>query len=288
MLKTQAADETRPRPSLPMIAEVLGHVGTAVAITACLLLLTKLWPSMPPGVILPFTAIVAAGLITAGAVLRAGEDPALSRLRSVFWLVATASIATFVSAGASQVLHVSVVSTGLLGAAGWTAGALPLWWRHRTALLHLSLYAGTVTLAAFVAGQVDSQLPIAWLGVVIWLASVLWGLAAWRGYLMPVTAGLVAGSVGALIGAIVGSQTDVGRVLGLLTVAGLLAAGIAAHRALLIGFGAVGMLYVIPDTAGHYLPGSIAPLLAVILVGLALLAIALWIARSRRLSSTMN
>jgi hypothetical protein len=70
-----------------------------------------------------------------------------------------------------------------------------------------------------------------------------------------------------------------GVLLAMTTVAGLFACGVLMHRVLLIGIGAVGTVYVIPDAANRYLPGSVAAPLAVALVGLVLLAAALWLAR---------
>jgi hypothetical protein len=71
-------------------------------------------------------------------------------------------------------------------------------------------------------------------------------------------------------------------VLALLTVAGLLTAGVVARRVLLIGIGATGTLYVIPAVAARYLPGSLAAPLAVAMVGLVLLGVAMWLTRHRR------
>jgi hypothetical protein len=65
-------------------------------------------------------------------------------------------------------------------------------------------------------------------------------------------------------------------------VAGLLTVGIIARRVLMIVIGAIGVTYVVPDTASRYLPGSVGPPIAVAVVGLILFGIALWLARTRR------
>ncbi len=46
--------------------------------------------------------------------------------------------------------------------------------------------------------------------------------------------------------------------------------------------GARGVLQVVPQTASRYLPQSVAAPLAVFCVGVALLGVALWLARARR------
>jgi hypothetical protein len=101
---------------------------------------------------------------------------------------------------------------------------------------------------------------------------------------VPRITGLLLSGAGALTGALIAMISDnaAGQVLGMLTVAGLLTAGVAARRVLLIGIGAAGTLYVIPAVAARYLPGSLAAPLAVAMVGLVLFGIALWLARHRR------
>ncbi len=117
----------------------------------------------------------------------------------------------------------------------------------------------------------------------LWIVAALWGLAVYRGYLTPRTAGLLVAGTGALVGAIVAmDEAAAGQVLALVTVAGLLGAGILLRRVLLIAIGGVGTLYVVPDAAGRYLPGSVAAPLAVAVVGLVLFGMALWLARTRR------
>ena len=73
-----------------------------------------------------------------------------------------------------------------------------------------------------------------------------------------------------------------GQALTLVTVAALLAGGIATARVMVIGIGAAGTLWVVPDTAARYLPGSVTAPLAVAIVGLVLLGVALWLARRRK------
>ena len=73
-----------------------------------------------------------------------------------------------------------------------------------------------------------------------------------------------------------------GQVLAVGTVAVLLAAGVALRRVLLLGFGAVGAIVILPQTADRYLPHSAAAALSVCVVGLILLGSALWLAMTRR------
>jgi LPXTG-motif cell wall-anchored protein len=149
----------------------------------------------------------------------------------------------------------------------------------------LAVYGGLATLLVTSMNQVIPELTVVGAGVGIWILSAAWGIAADRGYLAPQRIGLAAGAVGFLVGAIMTMENPAGQALALLTVAALLAAGIATTRVMFIGIGAAGTLWVIPKTANRYLPGSVAAPLAVAIVGLVLLGIALWLARRRKRAS---
>jgi hypothetical protein len=92
----------------------------------------------------------------------------------------------------------------------------------------------------------------------------------------------MASGAGALAGAITVMDHSVGVLLAITTVAGLFACGVLTRQVPLIGIGAVGTLYVVPDSATRYLPGTVAAPLAVAVVGLVLLGVALWLAGQRR------
>ncbi len=271
-----------PRRSLPLIAEVLGYVGAVIALSAGLDVLRHLWPKVPAAASLTFTAVAAAGLIVAGSSLAARDDPAFRRLRGVLWLFATVSAASFIAVLTSQVFKLDDTAVGLLSEAGWTVTAALLWWRNRSALQHVAVFAGLVALDVTGLNQVDPSISITWLGVAVVVLSAVWIVASSRGYLAPLTAGLATGGIGALAGAILTTQAPAGEALALVTVAGLLAAGAATRREILIVIGALGALWVIPDTVDRYLPGSVAAPVAVATTGLALFGIALWMARARK------
>ena len=76
-------------------------------------------------------------------------------------------------------------------------------------------------------------------------------------------------------------QVAAGHVLALATVAGLLAAGVLIRQAWLVALGAFGVLLVIPQISARYLPMSAAAPLAILVVGVALVGSAVWLARHR-------
>jgi len=274
-----AASPTAPR--LPLVVEALGYLGAVVAMAGGFVAVHQFWPHVPTGAELAFFGLAAGVLTVTGAMLSTKCQPALGRLRSVLWLLATASAVALASVLAHRVLRMSGNSASSVTAATWAACAIPLWWRARSALTQLSMFGGAVAVVETTINQMVSSVTGWELGLGLWALSALWGAAAWRGYLAPRTAALAASGSGALIGAIVTMHSAAGTALALVTVAGLLAVGVVFRQVLMLGLGAAGVLWVVPVTANRYLPGSVAAPLTVAVVGILLLTVALWLARTR-------
>jgi hypothetical protein len=279
-----ARTRARPPRRLPMVAEVLGYLGAVLAATAIAVALRQVWAHVPPAAWLAFTAVLSIGLLVAGALLRTGGEPAFGRLRSVLWLLATAGAASFIDVLTGRFLHLTDNSVALSASAAWLICAIPLWWRTRSAVQQVAAFGGAIALAEAGLDRLELHAEILGYGIALWAVAAGWGVAAARGYLVPRITGLILSGAGALTGALIAMSSDyaAGQVLALLTVAGLLTAGVAARQVLLIGIGAAGTLIVIPEVASRYLPGSLAAPLAVAIVGLVLLGIAMWLARHRR------
>ena len=286
--ESSAAESSAGPARLPLFVEALGYLGAVIAIVAAAIALHQLLPNVPPGAELAFAGAVAVGLLVVGAVLRTDGEPAFGRLRSAAWLVSTISLAAFVGILADRFLHLGGVSVLLLAEAGWTIYAAPLWWRSRASLQHLAMFGGLAALVGTGIHRLDPHLLVWAPGLGVWILSALWGTAVYRGYLAPRTAGLVAASAGLLFGAQLALAVGTGalRLLALVTVAGLLAAGVVIRRVLLVGFGGVGAIVLVPQLASRYLPGSIGSPLAVAIVGLLLVVIAIWLATTRKTAAS--
>ena len=282
----QAAEAARiaamPHRRLPLVAEVLGYVGAAIALTAAAITVHQFWKHVPPAVELAFTVIAAVGLLVAGAAVHAGTEPAFARLRSVLWLLATASATGFVGVLTHRYLHLSDGTIGLLAAAAWLACTVPLWWRTKSPLQHTAAFGGVIALAETGLNRIDPHVGAFGAGLALWIVAGLWAIAVYRDYLPPRNSGLALSAAGLLAGALISSDAAAGQVLAVVTVAGLLTVGVMTRRVLMIVIGAIGVTYVVPDSASRYLPGSVGPPLAVAVVGLILFGIALWLARTRR------
>ena len=269
------------RRGLPFVVEALGYLGAVIAIAAGIVAVQQFWPHVPTSAELAFAGAAAVLLLAAGAVIKTGGEPAFARLRGALWLLATASAASFAAVLAGQFGHMSDTDTALLSSLAWTACAIPLWWRERSALLHLSMFGGLVALAESGIARFATAPPQWEFGLALWVMSVIWGVAARRKYITPETAGLAAAGAGVLVGASLTMDTAAGVVLALATVAALLAAGVMFRRVLFLGLGAVGIIWVVPHAVSRYLPGSAAAPFAVAVAGLVLAAVAVWLARTR-------
>jgi hypothetical protein len=200
-------------------------------------------------------------------------------LRSVLWLLSTASLAAFMGILGNQVWQLSPADTTMAAAAAAGVYGAAQWWRTRAVLQHLAVFAS----AAVLVGTAVAQLGLGnWaLGLGIWTLSALWGGAVSRGYLLPRGAGFFAAGFGLLVGIQFAMDVPAGHLLALATVAGLLAGGVLLREVWLAGLGAVGVLLVVPQTAERYLPESAAAPLAVFVAGAVLVGSAVWLAKRR-------
>jgi hypothetical protein len=273
---------TLPGRRLPLVAEVLGYVGAVIAVTAIVVTVQQIWKHVPVAVELTTAGVIAVGLLVAGTALRTATDPALARLRSVLWLLSTAGAAALVALLTGTYLQLADTASALASAAAALVYAGALWWRNRSALQHLAAFGAAVAVLVTGIDRIDAHAGPFVFGIALWVFALAWGVAVSRGLLVPAPVGVMLSGAGALAGAIVAMDQAAGVVLAIATVAGLFAYGVLMHQVPLIGIGAVGTLYVVPEAATRYLPGSVAAPLAVAVVGLVLLGIALWLARQRR------
>ena len=275
----------RPGPAAghrtSLAVEALGYTGGVLAIAAGFLALRDLWPGIPAPAQLGFAGAAAVALGLGGAALRDRRDPALGRLCGVLWLMSVASLAGAAAILTAEILHLAGEPAAFTSAAAAACYAAALWLLRRNALQHLALFATTTALVGAGVSWAWPGLRAWGPGLGIWVLSALWWLAVSRGYLGPRPAGDVAAALGLLVGAQLTMELAAGHVLAVATVAGLLIAGVAVRRVWLVALGAVGVLLVVPQTAVRYLPASAGAPLAVFVVGLTLVAVAVWLARHR-------
>jgi hypothetical protein len=276
--------EHGPAPRrLPLVVEALGYLGAVLAVIAGLIAALQLWPTITVGAQLAFAAAAAAALLLVGIMLPTRSQPAMGRLRSVLWLTSAAALA---AAGAlltgPHFGNMGPAARPLVTEAAVTAYAVILWWRSRATLQHLAAFAGTAALAATALAQTGPVYDNWRVGAGLWVLALLWGITVHRGYLVPRTAGYAVAGVGLLVGTqLTILELSGAQPLAIVTVAGLLAAGVALRRVLLLGLGALGAVVMFPQVASQYLPGGAGGAAAVMAAGVVILGVALWLARTR-------
>ena len=284
--RIEAAETARtalsPQRRVPVIAEILGYVGTVVAISAAFITVHQVFHHVTRVTELAIAGVAGVGLLTAGAAVPSAREPALARLRGVLWLLATIAVVAFTGVLARDFLHLSDMNASLAAEATALACAWPTWWVTKSPVQNLAAFAATVALTETALFQIDPHAGRFAFGLAFWLISAAWAAATWRRYLVPELTGLLLAGTGLLIGALVAMEAAAGQALAVLTVAGLFGIGVLTRKVLPIVFGAIGTIYIVPDVTRRYLPGSLWAPLSAGVVGLVLCGTAIWLARSRR------
>jgi hypothetical protein len=277
-----AAGSVSGRRASPLVVEAVGYLGGALAVAAGFAAVRPVWPDIPLAAQLACAATAAAALGVGGALMPTGGDAAFVRLRSVLWVMSTACLGAFTGVLVAGVWDFGVASAVPLAAGAATGYAVLLWLRTPAALQQLAMFAAAAVTAGAGIARADPAVRAWGPGLGVWALSALWAAAAHRGYLGPPDPGYIAAGIGLLAGAQMAMQIAAGHVLAIATVAALLTAGVALRRVSLLAAGAIGVIQVVPQTAARYLPSSAAAPLAVVVAGLALLAVALRLSRRRK------
>lgn len=280
----EAARRSAPRTPRhsPVVVEVLGYLGAALAVAAGTAAVEEAWPNMPTGVAIGIAAFGATALLVAGALLDAPHGT-LRRVRLALWGGSIACTATVGALTGAQVLHFAPAGVALLAAGGAGCEALALWAVSAGALMHVAAFATLAVLVSATVAQINPHLDAWGPGLAIWLLAVAWALAAHRGWLPPgKNTGYLVAALGVLVGAQMLTRVAAGHVVAGITVVALLWAGVALRRVWLAGIAAFGIIQFVPQTAERYLPGVAAAPTAVFAVGIVLVALAVWLSRTRR------
>lgn len=262
-----------------LVVEALGYLGGALAAVAGFIAVVQLWPDIPLAAEMAFAGAGALLLCGAGVVIPAERNAAFGRLRGVLWLLATGCAAIFMVRLTGDVVSLNRDDAMIVSAAVTAGAGIALWRHNRGALQHLAMFAAIVCTAGAVAARLQASSATWLVGLAVWAVSVAWLVLVRRRSVPPPAAGRAAAAVGMLVGAQLTMGHAAGHVLALGTVAALLTAGALLGDVTLLGFGAWGVLQMVPQTALEYLPATAAAPIAVFLVGLAVLGVAVRLAR---------
>ena len=269
---------------IPIIAEILGYVGSALAIWAVVFLVSEFWANLSDWAQTSLFAALALALFAAGAALLDTVEPALRRLSSVLWAGSIVALGgtLFILFDAFAELDPELAWT-LIGAIGATVGGLMLW-RHPSVVQHTVLFAAVLTtvISMLVLGP-DPE--FFFFGFVVWAYGLVWILMTRAGVLQPEVSGMALGALAMLYGAqmtmVEGDFTTVGVLLGLGT-AGLMAgAGVMSKERLPIILGGIGIFMFVPQAMFHLFGEAMGGMFGLFVSGLLLVGLAIWFGRHK-------
>ena len=267
-----------------VVVEVLGYLGGVLALVAGFVLGAESWSQLGHWGRVAVLAVVVGVLLGAGGRLRGGGGRVLPRLASVLWLGAVAAFAGLLAVLAGGDGSDALDAPSLWVAGGSLALAGGLWALERRVLQQVALFAALVATMVAAGDQAGwSWETVEGYGFLVlgagWLELGRRGLVEPRRTSEALGALALVSGPEVLAGAGVGPG-DRGLWLGLGVAVGLIVVGSALRRNVPLGIGAASMVVFLGQVAGEYWRDLGAPL-AILLVGLGLVAAAVVVARLR-------
>ncbi|MEO8693221.1 MAG: DUF2157 domain-containing protein [Acidimicrobiales bacterium] len=272
-----------PQSRIPMAAEAVGYVGSALVITAIALLVGRRWDDIAVAVRI---AVLALPAITAAAIgwwVGSKSDPAFERMGSVLWVLSAVALA-----GTMTVVFVDAMYDGdppEHGGLLFVGGLVALWAGVEYALRRLPLQqlvlfaASLVTVLGVVnaleAGRERDFSTIVW-GIAVWAVGLCWTALGATGRLKPTEVARLVGPATVLFGSqLIRVDAELfGLWMGLASAALLVAVGVWRTDSLVLLGGTVGLFQWSPQLAIFYLADAIGTEVTLLVVGVLLLAVA--------------
>lgn len=269
-----------PRTSrAALVTEALGYLGGVIIVVALGLVVGGLWDQMSVGVRLALIGGVAVVLVVAGALIPARLGATGARLRSVLWFASSGALAALLVLGLSEWFDGSDEAVATCAAWGTALYVAVLWLAHRHLLQHVAVFVALLVGVGTGVSLLPDQgsLP----GLAAWGIGAAWFALAWGGVIPGRQVGTVLGAVGMVM--FVTSLMDVGWgvVLALATIGALVGLALTFRDLILLGIAAFGTLMVLPSIMDRYFPGSLAPALVLLCVGVLLVVAAVAMTRRR-------
>ena len=269
---------------IPLIAEILGYVGAALAIWGVVFLVSDFWGNLTDWAQAALFAVLSLGLFVAGRLTLDSEEPALRRLSSVLWTGSVLGLGGALYIAFDPISGMSLEATwASIGAICAVVGGLMLW-RQRMPAQHIVLFAAVMTTIAASINLIGEP-EVFVIGFLAWGVGLVWLLLTRSGLLQPFGTGIVLGAItmlyGAQIAVINGEAETFGILLGLVTAALFATAGIVLKEKLTIVLGGIGIFWFVPEAMFHFFGETFGGMFGLFVVGLAIIVLAIWFGRHR-------
>lgn len=272
-----------PERRIPLITEIFGYVGAALAIWAVAFLTAEFWGSLADWAQASLFGALAFALAVAGATLVGSREPALARLSSVLWAGSVAALAgaLFLVFDPIAGLRIELTWT-LIGTVASVVAALMLW-KAPTVLQHIVLFVSALTtVVSLVTLGPEPELFV--YGFVVWAFGLAWILVTRSGFLPLLNVGTILGALAMLYGAQVAAVEDTatfGVFLGLATAGALAGAGIVLREKLTIIIGGFGIFMFVPQAMFHFFGEQMGAMFGLFFSGILIIALAVWFGRHK-------
>jgi hypothetical protein len=271
------------KPRVPLIAEALGYLGAALVVSAAIALTAQFWDELHVAARISLLLAITALLLLAGWFIRDSGEPAFRRLASFLWLAAVAGAGFLANVVSTDALDIDTGYSLAIGLA-MTPLASALWLKRSTAPQLVGVFAG---LAFLIAGISDVLGGDNAFGILLWVVGVLGLVLARVGSISPERTAYALSSIAVLTGAqwaaveFFSDTQGWALALGLASALALQGLSVPWHSLVLLAFGSAGVLLFLPQIVDEYLGNAIGGTMALLVVGLALLGVALVVVRLR-------
>ena len=269
--------EGRASRAIPALAEVVAYVGAIFALSAIVLIASRVWSDLAVGAQLGLLALATGVLWAGGWWMRGGRNPVRRRLVTILWFLSAGGIGWLADVVATDLWDLEN-GYGLIIGLALSLYAGLLYRDRRTSLQQIALAGGVGFLCG---GLSDLAGGDDWFGLFLWVAGVGWIALTRVGVLTPRRTGLALGAVGVLSGSqamaieFFDSPDGWGLALGLISAVALLYLSVSFAEMVLLGFGIVGLFIFLVQVIGEYLADSLGGPLALLIAGIVLLLLAL-------------
>jgi uncharacterized membrane protein len=278
---------TRAAERIPLVAEVLGYLGAALAVSAVVALAAQFWEDLATVARVAVLIVITAVLLVAGWAVGDSEEPAVRRLSSFLWLAAVGTTGFLMDEILTDALDVGTGYPLIMGSA-MTALGLTLWCLRMSAMQLIGFFAG---LTVMMAGIADVWSGADRFGILVWLLGAAWLVLGRLGVVTPERTSYVLAGGSMLFGTqwaafeLMEDTHGWALGLGLVSAVTLLALSVSWRSPVLLGIGTGGVFLFLPQVTDKYLGDTIGGPSALLVSGVALLGIAVVAVRLRARAS---